>query len=496
MIQDMGNPEIYYEKYVDKDGERRCGGWRDLLEGEVVGGLEGRGVKLGERGVVGLVGLPGLGGWCLGRGGVVEEVEVGKGRKRGREEEEGIVEMEVEGRGSSGRRRRVGSGEGVGKVEEGLLGIGFDGGEVGRRLNVAGSEEVSRGSMAVTGLIYDRNCDVKLHMAVRVIGVVWWTLGNVPRIHVLSLKRLSCVECHPLYEQIALRPAFGGEMRDDVVGCLAGVLKGNMLAAEYCLMGLVSNVALRSSYATLGKVTVSLVLPNSWSPRGLIDVIESLFARSVVVEVSMQSLNAGPLYPRKEADSDIVIASKLQVAPGTVVIIDETKMGEGHLSAVGVKNLQALAELAKRRVVPLQLAYDSTEIETDCAVVILSHTKALTPSDVAVYVPETSKCSNVSLPSEEKLWRLRTAMGMIGEGGLHHGIFNVDQTVSKAIETSFVEERRRGLRNGEEALQRWLSIARALARSHGESDLSVERWNQALGMEKARLETVAGSRKK
>ena len=384
---------------------------------------------------------------------------------------------------------------------------------LGKNYNVAGPEEVARGSLALTALFYsnssadntqrreeeeERQLSFRLHTVVRIIGIVCYDVGTIPRIHVLQFQQLQPLQYHPLADQIMLRPSFDNLLRQDLIRILGSSLQQDNLAAEYCLMALVSNIASRSPYTLLGKLSLNLVLPPGVSSKSLISTIDTLFPRTIPITVSMSTLNAGPIYPKKNADSDTVIASKLQIAPGSVLIIDETSMGEGQLSAVGVKNLQALAEVSKRRVVPLELAYDSTEIETDCAVIVLSNTKALTPCDVAVYVPENDSGEvngvggggGVLEMGEEKLWRMRTVVGMIGEGGVHHGLFNVDGSVSKQIESDFVQERKGGLKNGEEALQRWLCIARALARSHGESDLSVERWKQALAMENARIQRL------
>lgn len=45
-----------------------------------------------------------------------------------------------------------------------------------------------------------------------------------------------------------------------------------------------------------------------------------------------------------------VSSSPLQLPPGTLLLVDESVMGEGRLEAAGVENLQALARLARDQV--------------------------------------------------------------------------------------------------------------------------------------------------
>ena len=203
---------------------------------------------------------------------------------------------------------------------------GEEEGFIGKRMHLAGSSEVARGSMAVTALIYGQENSFSLHTAVRVVGIIWYVLGVTPRLHVLKMKKLSPVETHPMYEQIAVRPRLGSEVREGIIKYLTDCLVGDALAAEYCLMALVSNVATRSAYATLGKLTVNLVLPPSISSQKVIDVIATKNGHSGAFHGEPK---CWPLYPRRDRDGDVVIASKLQVAPGTIVVIDELKCGKG-----------------------------------------------------------------------------------------------------------------------------------------------------------------------
>lgn len=112
----------------------------------------------------------------------------------------------------------------------------------------------------------------------------------------------------------------------------------------------------------------------------------------VDVPLSMSLLSEHPFYPR----SSHVVASSttpgahageslqsglLQLAPSTMVLINEDTLEGGSLQDRGVKNLQALAETVKTQKLRYEFPYVSEDfgMETDLGFVVVGQGKTLLP---------------------------------------------------------------------------------------------------------------------
>merc|ERR1719253_1350309 len=87
--------------------------------------------------------------------------------------------------------------------------------------------------------------------------------------------------------------------------------------------------------------------PSQLSTNDLGNAIAALVPRAACLEITAETLNTRRWRPRKDFEADRLVASQLQLASGTAVVFDETKMTEGQLSDAGVKSLMAIAALAR-----------------------------------------------------------------------------------------------------------------------------------------------------
>lgn len=315
--------------------------------------------------------------------------------------------------------------------------------------------------------------------------------ANVKRVHAVRWRVLDGVDTTQLGLTEEALPAARREaqgaasaVREMLLRSLRAALGGDRLAAEYVLLALLAR-PVRSSAGLLGKLSVNIVLPANVGDDAcakFVRTIEAVAPALVEVDVSIAGLNAGDLYARKDYELNRLRAGALQIARGAVLVGNETKLSDGRLSERGVRNLRALKLVADRFVAPVDFHYYESEIEVDCAVVLVSKGgKSLVSTDVIVRV-QGGPVQDWQ-PSADELRQMRLGLGLLAE----HGEFNISDAVSNEIEATFVEARKEGLaQDGQESLTRWLSVARYCARSFGETSLTSERWRYAMALEKER----------
>lgn len=322
----------------------------------------------------------------------------------------------------------------------------------------------------------------------------------VPRLHVLQVRELKPWEINPAVKAaVASRGMHGVRsdlsnalpaMRELLLKFLASALHGDMIAAEYLLMTLLSRPATRTAAgATLGKLSLNLILPQgkSGDSERLTKALRALLPTVVAVPVNIAALNARDLYPRKDYVANRLRAAPLQLPTGACLIADETALCDGQLSERGVKNLRSLESVSNNCIVKADFQFYEAELPVDNSSVFLSRGgKSIVRTDVIVRVAPVENCGGL-VPWEQcdadTLGKLRLAIGAL----IEDGEFGMADNVSSAVEQHFVDMRKVGkAKDGQESLSRWLSVARTSARTFGETKLTADRWSYAMQLESKR----------
>ncbi|KAI0560473.1 Mini-chromosome maintenance complex-binding protein [Gracilaria domingensis] len=379
------------------------------------------------------------------------------------------------------------------------------------------------GATAIVAKLYDANKarDLKINTMVQVVGVLHDGLEfamndsmdqsdplqtevlarnprNVKRLHAVQWREMQPWELNPLTKALGTNgimeakkeaKSLAGGLREMLVRYFASVLYNDTLAAEYLLMCLLSRPIRTNGGSVLGKLSVNLVLPNDSSYEKSQEIgaaIRNLCPSVVDIDINISSLNATEVFPRKDYDMNRLKAGALQMPSGTCLIVNESKMTNGQLAERGVKNIRALTSVSQRCSMPIDFVYYESEVGIDCCSVLVSKGgKSVVSADVIVRVKPDSglELQGWKTYSSDLLRKLRLAMALFAEDGE----FDISTEATQDVEKVYVEARRRGeAKDGQETLQKWLSVARCCARTHGESVLSIDRWRYAVDLERQR----------
>lgn len=271
------------------------------------------------------------------------------------------------------------------------------------------------------------------------------------------------------------------EMRQALLSYLASALGGDRLAAEYVLLALLAKVHIRRAGITAGSLSVNLI---GMDEHALDAVLHEIVPAVVTQSLQLEHLNDPQQALFVRSTDHGIQAGRLQLPPGTCVLVDETSMGEGELKDHGVRNIKALVSVLQQRTLPYVFPYSELDMDTDLNMLVLSAGKSFLPVDVHVPVQRTDAIQQPNV-AQDRLHAWRTFLART-----RHVQLDIPDAVSEHIQNDFVERRKVSRSFSQDDLQRCLSTARLLALSHGHSALTPDVWADAIALDEARATRV------
>eukprot|EP01112_Ceratiomyxa_fruticulosa_P008725 TRINITY_DN2260_c0_g3_i2.p1 TRINITY_DN2260_c0_g3~~TRINITY_DN2260_c0_g3_i2.p1 ORF type:complete len:644 (-),score=131.64 TRINITY_DN2260_c0_g3_i2:44-1975(-) len=317
----------------------------------------------------------------------------------------------------------------------------------------------------------------------------------VPHIHCLSYRKLEAVN----FFEGALVSQVNNDIllvREQLVSWLASSLGGDRLAAEYLILNLVSRVTARHGLMCVGNLSVnftnfpaSSLSPATPASKLVQNLISAILPKSIYLPLSLHTLNNTTLTPRKNYSTNIMESGFLQLSPGTHLMIDETALEAGKLVQQGLDNLGILKDLILTQKIQYDFEYYKSEFPTDIPVVVISESRSVLQCDCVVPVtvtPQHHLGAPISMPPFPQLQQFRAYLAYVRDISLAPP----SDEVSKRAQEDFVNARKNNSEVTQGTFHLWLTIARLLAQSYGETQLNQERWLQALNLEYARVNAV------
>ncbi|CAJ1444241.1 unnamed protein product, partial [Effrenium voratum] len=316
----------------------------------------------------------------------------------------------------------------------------------------------------------------------------------VPRLHGLVVRRLPFY--HPA---LPFSPAFlsearlaqayqrglGGlqQARSAAIGLLQQSLK-DPLAAEYVLALLASRVYGHTSGMALGQWSLNISHWPEDTAKSLHGAVSQLVPLAAHLPLTAETLSGGRWKPRKDFEANRLVAGKLQLAPGTTVLLDEAQMAQGTLNEVGVRAAQALNSLVTDQT--LQCDFNSYDVPIPLEVNCLFVSKGVSILKLAdVVVPLQPQ--NVTTDMASVGAGLDAARFLLALITRQARPFSMPEEVTARFSEDFAQIRQEHQDVGQRTVHVWRSLARAVCLTHGEEVLSLERWNSVLAMERERL---------
>ena len=284
----------------------------------------------------------------------------------------------------------------------------------------------------------------------------------------------------------ATAPEARRQLKAMVMQC-AGVTE---LVAEYIILHLMSRIHTRKADGTLvlGKMSLNLMGLRTASSgaaiSALLELLQGVVTKMHVMDMTIETLNTARLIPEKDIVSNRLKAGRLQLADGTLLVLNEMALQQGQIKDTGVRNLKALGHLIQDQYVEYNFKFNSIPFPADVPVLVISEGKSLLPVEFPIVCELTGEPGAVTVPNDV-LNAIRVYLTVCRE--MEHTIADDCRDV---IQADFVALRQADDKVSAETLHSMLVLARLNAQSKGEAALSVQTWKETVALEQARVGAV------
>ncbi|XP_027338865.1 mini-chromosome maintenance complex-binding protein isoform X2 [Abrus precatorius] len=313
--------------------------------------------------------------------------------------------------------------------------------------------------------------------------------NKVPRLHCFIHRKLAVqdfLQNNPIVEP---KPDLVKGIREALLRHLTAVLGNDDLAAHFMLLHLLSKVHARVDALAVGKLSLNFTCFNketvSVFGKQINLALKNLVPFTLCIPLTVEYLNTASVAPKKNYDTNRLETGVLQLAEGSHLIVDETKLEAGTLNSVGVENARLLKNLMELQKVEYDFKYYKMEMATDVQLLVLSEGKSnILPADVIVpFRPAATNCSEVVTIEALEAWRWYLATVR----QLSHSI---ESEMQKVVENDLVAARQADRSLNPQDLSRWLTMGRLMSLSYGETSLSLEHWQMVKELERLRRERL------
>lgn len=319
----------------------------------------------------------------------------------------------------------------------------------------------------------------------------------VPRLHALAVRPLPFH--HPLLpfttsflSEQRLATAFQRQFsapgamlnaRTAALEQLARCLGGDAASAEYFLMLLVARSFSKHGEKLLGSWSLNFSGANGLDTRAISEAAGELVPRAVHLDVTVNSLNEKRWRPRKDFVADRLVSAQLQLAAGTLLMVDETKMAVGNLTADGHKALLSLQQLVTENKLACDFVSYDVNIPLELGCVMFSERKSVV-KEVEVVMPlRMQPAAAQSAPAPQALAAARWLIALVTRSTRP---LKIPDDVMRVFGENFAAARQE-FKVTPELAHTWMALARARCLTFGEDELSLQRWREVMELEQARL---------
>ncbi|PVU94216.1 hypothetical protein BB559_003056 [Furculomyces boomerangus] len=361
----------------------------------------------------------------------------------------------------------------------------------------------------------------KANETIEVYGIFDWMycctegMDNVlwPTIQVLYSKPLPALyKPNPVMDKDSLV-----RTRTKCLQYISESIGKDELVATYLLLLLISRSS--STNEKAGKLSVGITGVPQLSPSGLDQIVkaplptfgicsssyhhlsvnnlllklEKLVPAMVSVPLSIPLLNQYPFQPNAESEYGLR-SGLLQMAPHTLLVVDESSLNEGTLLEQGVRNISAIQKLCSDQKLGFIYPYQQIEVDLDVKSLVLSFKRPILKTDILVGLSESAVEVMESMHfenfGEKDVCEMRE---YLREACFTN--FSIPESLSTIISEEYAESRKKAHENKEKLptqsdLFLKLTIARLLSLSKLEPILSKETWDEVMQLEGERMSRV------
>ncbi|KAF8163088.1 hypothetical protein B0H34DRAFT_694085, partial [Crassisporium funariophilum] len=320
----------------------------------------------------------------------------------------------------------------------------------------------------------------------------------VPTLHVLFSNPLPSTIIPRSFPDLTLLPTIKAH-REMLISWIANEgLAGDHNAAEWVLLCTIARVRARHPPILPPSLTISRFpapADKLASTPALCHVLSQILPLVSTIPLSLTTLNETPFCP--ESKDEDLHSGWLQHPKGATLVLTEGAVTEGGIFNKGVMNIRATQEMMEAQSLEYVFPFSNFRFETDVSFLVTTEGEKSTFFKTDINVPlrpnesadarqSLYKAPNaISLPSEDILLTFRQLVGSAKIGNV-----TIGEGTAKYIEEDFVQERVKAENTGTSGggftaddLIRRMSVARLIALSLHQSEVTIDSWVRAKELE-------------
>ncbi|KAM1595323.1 hypothetical protein PS2_001584 [Malus domestica] len=305
----------------------------------------------------------------------------------------------------------------------------------------------------------------------------------VPRLHCFIHRKLAAHDFLPCSPTIEPKPNLVKEIRESLLRHLTAVVGNDGIAANFMLLHLLSKLGLALKNLLPFTQCISLTVDYLKSQHCFPCAKKGLRDQQVMRFLSLY-LSVSFVLVFNFSHCSRLITGALQLAEGSHMIFDETRLEAGILNSVGVENARLLKTLIESQKVEYDFKFYKLDMPADIQILVLSEGKSnILPADVVLPFHPSSVAS-VDITAEAlEAWRWYLA-------SLRSLPHSIEPEIQKVIENDLVAARQEDRTLGTQDFSRLLTMGRLMSMSFGETSLSLEHWQMVKELERLRRERL------
>jgi len=287
-------------------------------------------------------------------------------------------------------------------------------------------------------------------------------------------------------------------IREELITWIADEgLAGDRSAAEWVLLCTIARVRSRHPPILQPSLTISGFRSDPEIPQAtpaLYHVLSLLFPIVTLQPLSLDNVNNTPFRP--ESKDEDLHSGLLQLPKGAVLLLNEGAVAEGDVFNTGMMNIRSAQQMMKDQTLEYVFPFSGFQFETDVNFIITTESRQSTFFKTDVNIPLRASASegvtnglykSVAVPPEEKLLLFRQLVG-----GSRIGNVAVTESIGKYIEDDFVQARALSPEktNGVDHLIQRMVVARLIALSLHQEELTAENWERARELDEQTREST------
>ncbi|KYN50624.1 hypothetical protein ALC57_17474 [Trachymyrmex cornetzi] len=324
----------------------------------------------------------------------------------------------------------------------------------------------------------------------------------VPRLHVVKIIELTkskIVNAPEILSKAQL-------IRGDLHIILSQLLFGDTVAADYMICHLLSMVYLRKELFSLFSFPLNITnFPaneHKTFPKEFYNFLKLFVKKSHFLKITLENLNELALIPKKDYECNRLTSGILQLSDNTHLVLDETGLNPGTLTATGKENYKALSDLLMFQKLKYDFQFYTIEYETDIPILIFSDVKSFVPCPTQIVLNVDAETENLYsqvteaahqyLKDDNRLVNIRQYIETLK----HTRPFNLTEEMTKIIQKDFVKllrEHRNHITKDD--LNAMVIFAKIMALSCGQTTLDIDCWKNVVQLETERMSRLPQRRR-